>query len=76
MITQEGENTHVFAINGNFDDAQTGVKKIFNDDAFAEKLAKSGCKLSSANSINVGRLVPQVAYYVYSLHKASGAGCN
>ena len=69
MITQEGENTHVFAINGNFDDAQTGVKKIFNDDAFAEKLAKSGCKLSSANSINVGRLVPQVAYYVYSYIK-------
>lgn len=69
MITQEGENTHVFAINGNFDDAQTGVKRIFNDDAFAEKLAGSGCKLSSANSINVGRLVPQVAYYVYSYIK-------
>ena len=69
MVTQEGENTHVFAINGNFDDAQTGVKKIFNDDAFAEKLAESGCKLSSANSINVGRLVPQVAYYVYSYIK-------
>ena len=69
MITQEGENTHVFAINGNFDDAQTGVKKIFNDDAFAAKLAEAGCKLSSANSINVGRLVPQVAYYVYSYIK-------
>lgn len=66
MITQEGDNTHVYAINGNFDDAQTGVKKIFNDNAFAEKLAASGCKLSSANSINIGRLVPQVAYYVYS----------
>ena len=63
MITQEGDNTHVFAIEGNFDDAQTGVKKIFNDDAFAEKLAGIGCKLSSANSINIGRLVPQVAYY-------------
>lgn len=66
MITQEGANTHVFAINGNFDDAQTGVKKIFNDDAFAEKLAGMGCKLSSANSINIGRLIPQVAYYVYA----------
>ena len=66
MITQEGANTHVYAINGNFDDAQTGVKKIFNDNDFAEKLAASGCKLSSANSINIGRLVPQVAYYVYS----------
>lgn len=66
MITQEGANTHVFAINGNFDDAQTGVKKIFNDSDFAQRLAASGCKLSSANSINIGRLVPQVAYYVYS----------
>ncbi len=69
MITQEGANTHVYAINGNFDDAQTGVKKIFNDDVFAEKLATYGCKLSSANSINIGRLVPQVAYYVYSYIK-------
>lgn len=69
MITQEGENTHVFAIEGNFDDAQTGVKKIFNDGAFAEKLAGYGCKLSSANSINIGRLVPQVAYYVYGYAK-------
>lgn len=69
MITQEGANTHVFAINGNFDDAQTGVKKIFNDSAFAAKLAEQGCKLSSANSINIGRLVPQVAYYVYSYIK-------
>ena len=69
MITQEGENTHVFAIEGNFDDAQTGVKKIFNDADFAEKLAGMGCKLSSANSINIGRLVPQVAYYVYGYVK-------
>ena len=69
MITQEGANTHVFAIEGNFDDAQTGVKKIFNDDAFAEKLAGMGCKLSSANSINIGRLVPQVAYYVWGYLK-------
>lgn len=69
MITQEGANTHVFAIEGNFDDAQTGVKKIFNDGAFAEKLAGYGCKLSSANSINIGRLVPQVAYYVWGYLK-------
>lgn len=69
MITQEGDNTHVFAIRGNFDDAQTGVKKIFADDAFAEKLAGMGCRLSSANSINIGRLVPQVAYYVYGYAK-------
>lgn len=69
MITQEGANTHVYAINGNFDDAQTGVKKIFNDGEFAEKLAAAGCRLSSANSINIGRLVPQVAYYVYSYIK-------
>lgn len=65
MVSQEGENTHVFAINGNFDDAQTGVKKIFNNSDFADELAALNCKLSSANSINIGRLVPQVAYYVY-----------
>ena len=65
MITQEGANTHVFAIEGNFDDAQTGVKRIFSDEAFGEKLAELGCRFSSANSINIGRLVPQVAYYVY-----------
>ncbi|MBP3384258.1 MAG: threonine synthase [Firmicutes bacterium] len=69
MVTQEGDNTHVFAINGNFDDAQTGVKKIFNDDEFAAKLDEIGCKLSSANSINIGRLIPQVAYYVYGYIK-------
>lgn len=69
MTTQEGENTHVFAIKGNFDDAQTGVKKIFNDDEFARELAARGCRLSSANSINIGRLVPQAAYYVYGYVK-------
>ena len=65
MITQEGENTHVFAIEGNFDDAQTAVKKIFSDSRFSEELAEHGCRFSSANSINIGRLVPQVAYYVW-----------
>lgn len=74
MITQEGANTHVFAIKGNFDDAQTGVKKIFNDDAFAAKLVGYGCKLSSANSINIGRLIPQVAYYVYAYIKMVETG--
>lgn len=65
MTTQEGANTHVFGIRGNFDDAQTGVKKIFDDQEYNEKLMAAGCRLSSANSINIGRLVPQVAYYVY-----------
>lgn len=74
MITQTGANTHVFAIRGNFDDAQTGVKRIFNDSAFVSKLAERGIKLSSANSINIGRLVPQVAYYVYSYLKLAAEG--
>ncbi|GHU63690.1 threonine synthase [Clostridia bacterium] len=64
MITQKGANVHVFGIRGNFDDAQTGVKNVFNDGQFAEELAARGVRLSSANSINIGRLVPQVAYYV------------
>ncbi len=63
MQTQEGANVGVCAIKGNFDDAQTGVKKIFTDKAVAEKLAASGMMFSSANSINWGRLVPQVVYY-------------
>ena len=74
MVTQEGKNAHVFAIRGNFDDAQTGVKKIFNDDAFAGKLAEAGVRLSSANSINIGRLVPQVAYYVYGYGRLLAEG--
>lgn len=74
MVTQEGENTHVFAIKGNFDDAQTGVKNIFADSDFSEDLLKKGYKLSSANSINIGRLVPQVAYYVYAYAKLMEVG--
>ncbi|MBV7276303.1 threonine synthase [Clostridiaceae bacterium UIB06] len=66
MTTQEGENTFVVGIEGNFDDAQNGVKEIFSDKAFNELLDKNNCMLSSANSINIGRLVPQVVYYVYS----------
>ena len=69
MVTQSGENTAVVSIHGNFDDAQTGVKKIFVDKEFAEKLAAKGFQLSSANSINIGRLVPQVVYYVYAYAK-------
>ena len=74
MATQAGENVCVCAVRGNFDDAQTGVKKIFSDDAFAAKLAARHVKLSSANSINIGRLVPQVAYYVYSYLKLAADG--
>ncbi|WNZ91638.1 threonine synthase [Streptococcus iniae] len=66
MTTQEGDNTHVIAIDGNFDDAQTDVKRMFNDPQFSEKLAKNGMQLSSANSMNIGRLIPQVVYYVYA----------
>ena len=64
MITQKGENVGVSAVYGNFDDAQTGVKKIFGDAEFAAMLKENGVRLSSANSINWGRLVPQVVYYV------------
>jgi threonine synthase len=74
MVTQTGKNTHVFAIRGNFDDAQAGVKRIFNDDAFAAELAARGCRLSSANSINIGRLVPQIVYYVYAYIKLLADG--
>ena len=64
MATQTGNNVNVCAIRGNFDDAQTGVKKIFGDTEMAEKLASKGYVLSSANSINWGRLAPQIVYYV------------
>ena len=63
MVTQEGSNVAVCAINGNFDDAQSSVKKIFTDKKVAEKLAENGMMFSSANSINWGRLVPQIVYY-------------
>lgn len=66
MVTQKGDNTSVVAIHGNFDDAQTGVKKIFADKEFGAELADHGFQFSSANSINIGRLVPQVVYYVYA----------
>lgn len=64
MATQEGDNVSVCAINGNFDDAQNGVKAIFTDKAVAEKLSENNMMFSSANSINWGRLVPQIVYYI------------
>jgi len=69
MVTQKGDNVKVIGITGNFDDAQTGVKNIFGDKEMAEELAKAGFVFSSANSINIGRLVPQVVYYVYAYAK-------
>jgi threonine synthase len=66
MVTQKGANTFVVGIHGNFDDAQSGVKKIFADETIKEKLAENGFQFSSANSINIGRLVPQIVYYVYA----------
>ena len=74
MVTQKGENTHVVAIRGNFDDAQTGVKNIFNNKELREELLEKGYQFSSANSINVGRLVPQVAYYVYAYTRLLAEG--
>lgn len=66
MTTQTGDNTHVVAIEGNFDDAQTNVKSMFNDAALRERLATHQLQFSSANSMNIGRLVPQIVYYVYA----------
>lgn len=66
MVTTKGKNTKVIAVNGNFDDCQTGVKNIFNDPEFNKALNEAGYQFSSANSINIGRLVPQIAYYVYA----------
>ena len=66
MVTQTGDNTRVIGITGNFDDAQTGVKKMFQDKALNEYLEEKGFRFSSANSINIGRLVPQMVYYVYA----------
>ena len=75
MTTQQGENVAVYAVQGNFDDAQTGVKRVFSDPDVAKQLAAKGVQLSSANSINWGRLVPQIVYYfhAYSQLVRSGA---
>lgn len=66
MVTQKGDNTYVVGIHGNFDDAQTGVKCIFADKELAKRMDGQGYQFSSANSINIGRLVPQIVYYVYT----------
>ncbi|MBO4904921.1 MAG: threonine synthase, partial [Lachnospiraceae bacterium] len=74
MLTQKGDNTKVVGVRGNFDDCQTGVKKMFNDAALKEELGSAGYRFSSANSINIGRLIPQIVYYVYSYVKMVGFG--
>lgn len=74
MVTQKGDNTYVVAINGNFDQAQSGVKAIFGDKELAEEMDQAGYQFSSANSINIGRLIPQVAYYVYAYAKLFAEG--
>ncbi|PWT27734.1 threonine synthase [Butyrivibrio fibrisolvens] len=74
MVTQEGDNTCVVGIEGNFDDAQTGVKKLFTDAELAKKMDEAGFQFSSANSINIGRLVPQIVYYVYAYTRLLGQG--
>ncbi|MGE5549514.1 MAG: threonine synthase [Bacteroidota bacterium] len=74
MVTQEGGNTAVVGVDGNFDDAQTGVKQIFADRAIEAELAGHNQHFSSANSINWGRLVPQIAYYVYAYVKLVETG--
>ena len=66
MVTQKGKNTAVVAIHGNFDEAQSGVKRMFEDPKLREELREAGFRFSSANSINIGRLVPQIVYYVYA----------
>ena len=74
MATQEGANVAVYAVQGNFDDAQTSVKKVFGDPAVAAALAEKGVRLSSANSINWGRLVPQIVYYFAAYGQLLRAG--
>lgn len=74
MSTQEGSNVSVCAVRGNFDDAQSAVKRIFADRELADRLAAAGVQLSSANSINVGRLVPQVVYYFAAYAQLLRAG--
>ena len=74
MATQKGGNVQVYAVQGNFDDAQTGVKKVFADADVAAELEKRGIRLSSANSINWGRLVPQIVYYFYAYFRLAEQG--
>lgn len=74
MLTQKGTNTHVVGIYGNFDEAQTGVKQMFADEDLKAVLDANGFQFSSANSINIGRLVPQIVYYVYAYAKMYANG--
>ena len=74
MVTTVGDNTFVVGVRGNFDDCQTTVKEIFGDQAFAKEIAEKNYKFSSANSINVGRLIPQVAYYFFAYSQMVNAG--
>ena len=74
MASQEGKNVHVFGIKGNFDDAQSGVKRIFTDENVKKKLEDAGMVFSSANSINWGRLVPQIVYYISAYCDLLNAG--
>ena len=74
MVSQEGENVGVCAVRGNFDDAQSGVKRIFSDPVLREDLAEKGYFLSSANSINWGRVLPQIVYYISAYCELLGAG--
>lgn len=74
MVTQEGSNVDVCAVRGNFDDAQTGVKRIFADAGVNEELNRLGYRLSSANSINFGRLLPQIVYYFSSYRALRESG--
>ena len=74
MVTSQGKNVHVCAVRGNFDDAQTGVKTLFGDPDFIAKMNGLGKTLSSANSINLGRLAPQVAYYLSACADLLAAG--
>jgi len=74
MVTQKGGNVSVIGITGNFDDAQTGVKKMFGDEAMKKELADKGFRFSSANSINIGRLVPQIVYYTYAYARLLAEG--
>ncbi|GHU42751.1 threonine synthase [Clostridia bacterium] len=74
MVTQKGNNTLVVGIDGNFDEAQTGVKEIFSDEKLKQWLTEREYQFSSANSINIGRLIPQVVYYVYAYGKLCADG--
>ncbi len=74
MLTQQGNNVAVYPVAGNFDDCQRGVKALFTDKMLADRLAEKGILLASANSINIGRLVPQIVYYIYAYFQMVNKG--